>query len=77
MKGSVTEGIPELYRTNDPKFTTYQGDGSGRDTYIVYDDGGFLAPRRRGSLNFRDTYNQSVRAGPRPGERTKHASLFR
>ena len=29
-----------LYRTQDPKFTTYGGDGSGRDTYIIFSDGG-------------------------------------
>jgi len=30
----------DLYRTYDPKFTTYRGDGMGRDTYILHNDGG-------------------------------------
>jgi hypothetical protein len=29
-----------LYRTYDPKWTTYQGDGTGRDSYIVFGNGG-------------------------------------
>ena len=28
------------YRTEDPKFTTYWSNGTGRDSYIVFDDGG-------------------------------------
>jgi len=37
MNTSVKVG---LYRTDHPKFTTYRGDGSGRDTYVIFDDGG-------------------------------------
>ncbi len=29
-----------LKRTYDPKYTTYQGDGTGRDGYIVFANGG-------------------------------------
>lgn len=38
-----------LQRTMDAKFTTYRGDGSGRDTYIINSDGGFCPePMRKG-----------------------------
>ena len=30
-----------LYRTFDPKFTWYKSDGVGRDSYILYPNGGF------------------------------------
>jgi len=32
--------MDSLKRTFDPKFVTYQGDGSGRDSYIVFANGG-------------------------------------
>ena len=32
----------ELGRTEHCKFVTNRGDGSGRDGYIVYDDGGLM-----------------------------------
>ena len=32
-------------RTNDPKYSHYYSDGSGRDTYLVYNNGGFSVPR--------------------------------
>jgi hypothetical protein len=32
--------MDSLYRTYDPKWTTYQGDGTGRDSYIVFANGG-------------------------------------
>ena len=32
-----------LNRTYDPKFTTYRGDGMGRDTYITCGNGGLIA----------------------------------
>lgn len=37
MNRSTTQG---LWRTNDVKFTSYQGDGYGRDSYIIMNDGG-------------------------------------
>ena len=39
MNTSTTQ---ELYRTFDAKFTTYRGDGSGRDTYVIFEDGGMM-----------------------------------
>ncbi len=39
MKASASNS---LYRTFDPKYTTYMGDGAGRDTYISHINGGFL-----------------------------------
>jgi hypothetical protein len=29
-----------MQRTNHPKFTTYWGDGHGRDHYITFNNGG-------------------------------------
>lgn len=51
-----------LYRTNDPKFTTYQGDGSGRDTYIVLNDGGLQPDPMRKGLNNDARFNLSSKA---------------
>lgn len=32
-----------LSRTYDPKFIHYSGDGKGRDSYILYNNGGLLS----------------------------------
>jgi hypothetical protein len=40
MQGHAISG---LYRTDHPKFPTYRGDGTGRDSYIIFEDGGFQA----------------------------------
>lgn len=38
-----------LYRTDHQKFTTYRGDSSGRDTYVIMSDGGMQPePFRKG-----------------------------
>lgn len=43
-----------IYRTDHQKFVTYQGDGSGRDTHIVFGDGGLIPePYRKGSVGFK------------------------
>ena len=31
-----------LWRTNDPKYALYPPDGSGRDSFITFYNGGFL-----------------------------------
>jgi hypothetical protein len=33
----------DLYRTFDPKYTMYPSDGKGRDTYILYGNGGMCS----------------------------------
>jgi len=58
MNRSTTKGI---WRTNDVKFTTYQGDGAGRDSYIILNDGGLQpAPMLKG-LAQKDDYNKSAK----------------
>ena len=48
MNRSTTVG---LWRTHDTKFTTIQGDGSGRDAYITFNDGGLQpSPNVKGLL---------------------------
>lgn len=43
--------ILPCHRTDHQKFTTYQGDGTGRDSYIIMSDGGMQPePFRRGIL---------------------------
>jgi hypothetical protein len=32
-------------RTFDPKFTHYQSDGTGRDTFVVFNNGGLSVPK--------------------------------
>ena len=61
MIRSTTMG---LWRTNDPKFTTILGDGSGRDAYIVLNDGGLQpAPMLKG-LAPKNDYNMSNKVYP-------------
>lgn len=38
----------DLLRTHGPKYASYFGDGSGRDTYVVTDNGGLLNKEKRG-----------------------------
>ena len=52
-----TSTTTELYRTHDPKFTTYRGDGSGRDTYVIFEDGGLMPLYNAVGMKQRDTYN--------------------
>ena len=33
-----------IARTYDPKYTTYRGDGQGRDSYVFMGNGGLVAP---------------------------------
>ena len=41
--------LSSLNRTEHVKFTTYMGDGSGRDGYIILNDGGLIpAPTFKG-----------------------------
>ena len=35
----------QLNRTFNPKYTTYTGDGSGRDGYVVFGNGGLHSLR--------------------------------
>ena len=37
--------LSNLYRTGDPKYTHYPGDGSGRDSYIIMNNGGLTQDR--------------------------------
>lgn len=50
-----------LSRTYYPKFTTYWGDGAGRDHYIVFNDGG-LQPQR----DYRGPQYNGFNLGPNP-----------
>ena len=47
-----------LYRTYDPKFVTYWGDGNGRDHYVVFNNGGLNEQRMHGKdtrISWKDT----------------------
>lgn len=53
-----------LNRTNHPKYTTYWGDGSGRDSYTIMNNGSLHALRDyRGSQY--DGFKLSPRVSPR------------
>ena len=39
---AASYNLDSLKRTEHMKFTTYQGDGSGRDSYIIMNDGGLI-----------------------------------
>ena len=46
---AASYNLDSLKRTEHIKFTTYQGDGSGRDSYIIFNDGGLIpAPNYQG-----------------------------
>jgi hypothetical protein len=32
--------MSSLYRTDNPKWVTYWGDGNGRDSFIIFNNGG-------------------------------------
>ena len=48
-----------LNRTYHPKYTTYTGDGNGRDHYIVFNNGGLHALR-----DYRGTQYNGFDLGP-------------
>ena len=48
-----------LYRTDHQKFSTYRGDNTGRDTYIIMSDGGFQPEPFRKGYKGKDAYNTS------------------
>lgn len=52
-----------LYRTLDPKFTTYQGDGSGRDSYIIFSDGGLQPEPGRKGLAPKQDFKAGAKVG--------------
>ena len=54
MNNTATSG---LNRTFNPKWASYTGDGSGRDQYIVFCNGG-LQPQR--NFNFKNTRPQDT-----------------
>ena len=67
-----TDATVGLNRTNHPKFTSYTGDGSGRDQYIVFCNGG-LQPQR--NFNFKNTRPQDTfNASP---NKTKYGGFVR
>ena len=37
--------MASLYRTDYPKYTTYQSDGFGRDKYILRNNGGLCSEK--------------------------------
>ena len=51
-----TNPLITMHRTHDPKFTTWQGDGTGRDTYILNNDGGFHVPKDNKGLKPKSNY---------------------
>ena len=62
----ATHTLNTLNRTEHIKFTTYGGDGNGRDSYIISNDGGLMrsAPEYKGAAQVRDNYNVSNRIVP-------------
>ena len=44
MSKLPTQNVVNL-RTFDPKYTHYYSDGTGRDTFVGYNNGGFCVPR--------------------------------
>ena len=52
-----------IQRTMDPKFTTYRGDGTGRDTYIINSDGGFCPEPARKGLKEKEHFRPGVKVG--------------
>jgi len=51
----------DIYRTDHQKFTTYRGDGAGRDHYIIFEDGGLMPRWSDSHHGIRDpgTYNRT------------------
>jgi hypothetical protein len=40
----MLDGCASLYRTSNPTYTTYRGDGQGRDSYAIVGNGGLVRP---------------------------------
>ncbi len=47
-----------MARSHNPKYASYSGDGSGRDTYVVLNNGGLTSTEKRHMMSrpFRNTY---------------------
>ena len=58
-------------RTNtfikDCKWAYYRSDGQGRDTYIIYNNGGMILPKKSSSLDSRSSKYQQPK--------TKHGGI--
>ena len=53
--------LQPLYRTFDPKIISYQTNGSGRDTYIKFPNGGFTqSPERHRHVPKRSLMNTTT-----------------
>ena len=56
----------QLMRTFSPKYANYFGDGSGRDTYAVVNNGGLTSVEKPNMMNrpFRNTFQNRIHASP-------------
>ena len=52
------------YRTDHPKYAQYRGDGMGRDTYIIMNNGGFLEYRRQKGQQKKQGFSLTSRISP-------------
>jgi hypothetical protein len=48
-----------MRRTSNPKYASYSGDGSGRDTYIVLNNGGLTSNDKSFMMNRNHKSNKS------------------
>ena len=59
--------LSALYRTDHPKFTTYRGDGSGRDCHVIFQNGGLNPNEIRKLFSEPNSFNASTKTSARPG----------
>ena len=62
-----TSALSDLYRTDHPKFTTYRGDGSGRDCHVIFQNGGLNPNEIRKLFSEKNHFNLSSKVTSRPG----------
>jgi hypothetical protein len=54
------ENATSMGRSHNPKYASYMGDGSGRDTYVVLNNGGLTNVEKKFMMSrpFRNTFTQ-------------------
>lgn len=52
--------LAPCYRTAHEKFATYQSDGTGRDSYIMFGDGGLQPEPFRRGIKGRDGFSRDT-----------------
>ncbi len=58
--------MSNLYRTSNPKYAHYYGDGTGRDTYVIKNNGGMCLESERVKQDSTLFFQRRLSTSPHP-----------